>query len=225
MTSDVHDGILVQAPLPASMGRQRRAAGLRCHQSGQGRRRLQPGERRPPGAGPCPPRAVHAIGRDRDAGSLRSGASPADTPWSSAAVKSSGSRWPCCCCSAMPPSPSAIRKRRTCRGWHASADILVAAIGRAGFVTRRFRETGCDGDRCGHQSRDRRVRRSRRSSARFEADGDFERRGSAVVGDVHPNVAEVAGALTPVPGGVGPLTIAILLRTRWPPPKDAAPRS
>ena len=41
---------------------------------------------------------------------------------------------------------------------------------------------------------------------------DFERRGSLVVGDVHPAVADVAGALTPVPGGVGPLTIALLLR-------------
>ena len=40
----------------------------------------------------------------------------------------------------------------------------------------------------------------------------FERRGSLVVGDVHPDVAEVAGALTPVPGGVGPLTIAMLLK-------------
>jgi len=40
----------------------------------------------------------------------------------------------------------------------------------------------------------------------------FERRGSLVVGDVHPEVADVAGALTPVPGGVGPLTIVMLLR-------------
>ena len=40
----------------------------------------------------------------------------------------------------------------------------------------------------------------------------FERRGSVIVGDVHPEVAEVAGALTPVPGGVGPLTIAMLLK-------------
>jgi len=31
------------------------------------------------------------------------------------------------------------------------------------------------------------------------------------VGDVHPDVANVAGALTPVPGGVGPLTIAMLM--------------
>jgi methylenetetrahydrofolate dehydrogenase (NADP+) / methenyltetrahydrofolate cyclohydrolase len=40
----------------------------------------------------------------------------------------------------------------------------------------------------------------------------FERRGSVVVGDVHPEVTEIAGALTPVPGGVGPLTIAMLLK-------------
>ena len=41
---------------------------------------------------------------------------------------------------------------------------------------------------------------------------DFDKRGAVVVGDVHPGVAEVAGALTPVPGGVGPLTIALLLQ-------------
>ena len=39
----------------------------------------------------------------------------------------------------------------------------------------------------------------------------FAKRGALVVGDVHPGVMEVAGALTPVPGGVGPLTIALLL--------------
>ena len=41
---------------------------------------------------------------------------------------------------------------------------------------------------------------------------DFERRGSVLIGDVHPRVEERAGALTPVPGGVGPLTIAMLLK-------------
>jgi methylenetetrahydrofolate dehydrogenase (NADP+)/methenyltetrahydrofolate cyclohydrolase len=39
----------------------------------------------------------------------------------------------------------------------------------------------------------------------------FREKGSAVVGDVHPGAAEVAGAITPVPGGVGPLTIAMLM--------------
>jgi methylenetetrahydrofolate dehydrogenase (NADP+)/methenyltetrahydrofolate cyclohydrolase len=42
---------------------------------------------------------------------------------------------------------------------------------------------------------------------------EFERKGHALVGDVHaPSVREVAAALTPVPGGVGPLTIALLLK-------------
>jgi methylenetetrahydrofolate dehydrogenase (NADP+)/methenyltetrahydrofolate cyclohydrolase len=39
----------------------------------------------------------------------------------------------------------------------------------------------------------------------------FRSKGSTLVGDVHPQVAEIAGALTPVPGGVGPLTIAMLM--------------
>jgi methylenetetrahydrofolate dehydrogenase (NADP+)/methenyltetrahydrofolate cyclohydrolase len=39
----------------------------------------------------------------------------------------------------------------------------------------------------------------------------FRAKGSTLVGDVHPRVADVAGALTPVPGGVGPLTIAMLM--------------
>ncbi len=42
-------------------------------------------------------------------------------------------------------------------------------------------------------------------------EADFASKGSTLVGDVHPKVAEVAGALTPVPGGVGPLTIAMLM--------------
>ena len=44
-----------------------------------------------------------------------------------------------------------------------------------------------------------------------ERRAEFERKGYALVGDVHRSVAEVAGALTPVPGGVGPLTIAMLM--------------
>jgi methylenetetrahydrofolate dehydrogenase (NADP+)/methenyltetrahydrofolate cyclohydrolase len=40
----------------------------------------------------------------------------------------------------------------------------------------------------------------------------FDARGTTVIGDVHPEVGQVAGALSPVPGGVGPLTIAFLLK-------------
>jgi methylenetetrahydrofolate dehydrogenase (NADP+) / methenyltetrahydrofolate cyclohydrolase len=39
----------------------------------------------------------------------------------------------------------------------------------------------------------------------------FRSSGFTLVGDVHPEVAEIAGAITPVPGGVGPLTIAMLM--------------
>jgi methylenetetrahydrofolate dehydrogenase (NADP+)/methenyltetrahydrofolate cyclohydrolase len=40
---------------------------------------------------------------------------------------------------------------------------------------------------------------------------NFKTKGSTLVGDAHPETAEVAGAITPVPGGVGPLTIAMLM--------------
>jgi methylenetetrahydrofolate dehydrogenase (NADP+)/methenyltetrahydrofolate cyclohydrolase len=94
----------------------------------------------------------------------------------------------------------------------AEADILVAALGRPAFVTRAFVKPGAAVVDIGTtQVRDRDLveRLFPPGSMRREA---FVRRGSLVVGDVHPEVAEVAGALSPVPGGVGPLTIAMLLR-------------
>ena len=97
-------------------------------------------------------------------------------------------------------------------GVAATADILVAAIGRPGFVTPAFVKPGAAVVDVGtSQVSDRAVveRLFPPDSKRREV---FERRGSIVVGDVHPDVAEVAGALSPVPGGVGPLTIAMLLK-------------
>lgn len=92
----------------------------------------------------------------------------------------------------------------------AEADILVAAIGRAGFVTPEFVKPGATVIDVGINrltERDRAVELLGASSPRLAG---FDKRGSIVVGDVHPDVADVAGALTPVPGGVGPLTIAML---------------
>jgi methylenetetrahydrofolate dehydrogenase (NADP+)/methenyltetrahydrofolate cyclohydrolase len=94
----------------------------------------------------------------------------------------------------------------------AEADILVAAIGRPALVTAAFVKPGAAVIDVGTtQVSDRAVveRLFPAGSKRREA---FERRGSIVVGDVHPDVANVAGALSPVPGGVGPLTIAMLLK-------------
>lgn len=94
----------------------------------------------------------------------------------------------------------------------AEADIVVAAIGRAGFVTRGFIKPGATVIDVGIN---RITDRAEAAAILGEASprvSDFDRRGSVVVGDVHPEVADVAGALTPVPGGVGPLTIAMLLK-------------
>jgi methylenetetrahydrofolate dehydrogenase (NADP+)/methenyltetrahydrofolate cyclohydrolase len=93
----------------------------------------------------------------------------------------------------------------------ASADILVAAIGRAGFVTADFVKPGAVVVDVGiNRVTERAIAEDLLAGTPRLA--DFDRRGSVVVGDVHPRVAEKAGALTPVPGGVGPLTIAMLLK-------------
>jgi methylenetetrahydrofolate dehydrogenase (NADP+) / methenyltetrahydrofolate cyclohydrolase len=93
----------------------------------------------------------------------------------------------------------------------AEADILVAAIGRAAFVTPAFVKPGATVIDVGiNRVTDPHVVASifPEGSPRRAV---FEKNGSVVVGDVHPAVADVAGAMTPVPGGVGPLTIAMLL--------------
>jgi methylenetetrahydrofolate dehydrogenase (NADP+)/methenyltetrahydrofolate cyclohydrolase len=92
------------------------------------------------------------------------------------------------------------------------ADLLVAAIGRPAFVTADYVRPGAVVVDVGINPLTARgdvVRLFGEGSSRLAA---FEAKGSTIVGDVHPAVADVAGALTPVPGGVGPLTIAMLLR-------------
>ncbi len=104
------DGILVQLPLP---GRPRLQAGSGADRPGQGRGRVPPGQRRPPGCQPARPASVHAGRRDGAAARLRDRRSPARRPWSSAARTSSASRWRCCSCTRAPPSPSPTRARAT----------------------------------------------------------------------------------------------------------------
>ena len=94
----------------------------------------------------------------------------------------------------------------------AQADIVVAAIGRAGFVTPEFVKPGATVIDVGINRVTDRAQAAALVGAASARMADFDRRGAVVVGDVHPAVAEVAGALTPVPGGVGPLTIAMLLK-------------
>jgi methylenetetrahydrofolate dehydrogenase (NADP+)/methenyltetrahydrofolate cyclohydrolase len=90
------------------------------------------------------------------------------------------------------------------------ADLLVAAIGRAGLVRAEHVRPGAVVVDVGmNRVTDPALARDLLDPTRLP---EFESKGHALVGDVHaPSVKEVAGALTPVPGGVGPLTIAQLM--------------
>jgi methylenetetrahydrofolate dehydrogenase (NADP+)/methenyltetrahydrofolate cyclohydrolase len=95
------------------------------------------------------------------------------------------------------------------------ADILVAAIGRAGMVTRDYVKPGATVidvgiNRITHPKEFERFFPGSKPENK-KREENFLAKGSTLVGDVHPEVAEVAGAITPVPGGVGPLTIAMLM--------------
>ena len=92
------------------------------------------------------------------------------------------------------------------------ADILVAAIGRPGFVTSRFVKPGATVVDVGISRLDDPSAVAQLYPPAHPRRRQFEAKGSLVVGDVHPEVEDVAGALTPVPGGIGPLTIAMVLR-------------
>lgn len=91
------------------------------------------------------------------------------------------------------------------------ADILVAAIGRAGMVTRDYVKPGATVIDVGINKVTERAEFDRFFAGNAKREETFRTKGSTLVGDVHPNAAEVAGAITPVPGGVGPLTIAMLM--------------
>ena len=94
----------------------------------------------------------------------------------------------------------------------ATADVLVAAVGRPGFVTRDFVKPGATVVDVGINVLTDEADVQRYFAADSPKRRTFAQKGSVLIGDVHPEVEEVAGAMTPVPGGVGPLTIAMVLR-------------
>jgi methylenetetrahydrofolate dehydrogenase (NADP+)/methenyltetrahydrofolate cyclohydrolase len=91
------------------------------------------------------------------------------------------------------------------------ADILVAAIGKAGYVQPEWIKPGAAVIDVGtNQVSDPELsaRLLRNFPERMEK---FRAKGSVLIGDVHPDAVQVAGALSPVPGGVGPMTITMLM--------------
>jgi methylenetetrahydrofolate dehydrogenase (NADP+)/methenyltetrahydrofolate cyclohydrolase len=209
--SDAHDGILVQAPLPEAMGKHAAQAVFDAIDPGKdvdgfhpvNVGRLVQGR---PHLVPCTPSGVivmlehYGIPIARSRAVVIGRSEIVGKPMAMLLLARDATVT--ICHSKTPDLPAVARE----------ADLLVAAIGRAGFVTPSFVKPGATVIDVGIN----RVTDPATARALFDAGStrlaDFERRGSVVVGDVHPKVAETAGALTPVPGGVGPLTIAVLLR-------------
>jgi methylenetetrahydrofolate dehydrogenase (NADP+)/methenyltetrahydrofolate cyclohydrolase len=102
-------------------------------------------------------------------------------------------------------------KTRDLPGVVRRADIVIAAIGRAAMIEPDWVRPGATVIDVGI-NRIVDAAEAKRIFEEFPAKlAQFHEKGSVLVGDVHPGVAEVAGAITPVPGGVGPLTIAMLM--------------
>jgi methylenetetrahydrofolate dehydrogenase (NADP+)/methenyltetrahydrofolate cyclohydrolase len=91
------------------------------------------------------------------------------------------------------------------------ADILIAAIGRAGMITADYVKPGATVVDVGINKITDRKEFDRFFVGDKKREEAFLAKGSTLIGDVHPEVTEVAGAITPVPGGIGPLTIAMLM--------------
>jgi methylenetetrahydrofolate dehydrogenase (NADP+)/methenyltetrahydrofolate cyclohydrolase len=92
------------------------------------------------------------------------------------------------------------------------ADILVAAIGRPGFITREMVSPGATLVDVGINRLTTREEFDRFFKGNEKREAAFAKRGSVVVGDIDPKAFEISGAYTPVPGGVGLLTIAMLMK-------------
>ena len=209
--SDVHDGILVQSPLPGAMGAdaERRVFDVMAPEKDvDGFHPLSVGrlvQRRAALAACTPSGVIELLERSR--------------------VTIAGARAVVIGRSDIVGKPMALlllHRHATVTICHsrtvdlprvaADADILVAAIGRPAFVTREFVKPGAAVVDVGTTHVTDRALVERLFAPGSKRREAFERRGSLVVGDVHPDVGEVAGALSPVPGGVGPLTIAMLLK-------------
>ena len=91
------------------------------------------------------------------------------------------------------------------------ADIVVAAMGKAGYVQAEWIRPGAAVIDVGTNRVTDAAEAERLFRNHPERLAKFRAKGQALVGDVHPDAVNVAGALTPVPGGVGPMTITMLM--------------
>jgi methylenetetrahydrofolate dehydrogenase (NADP+) / methenyltetrahydrofolate cyclohydrolase len=102
-------------------------------------------------------------------------------------------------------------KTRDLPGVCRRADILVAAIGRTGMITPDYVKPGATVIDVGMNKVTDPAEFAKFFAGDAKREAAFAKNGSTLIGDVDPKVGAVAGAITPVPGGVGPLTIAMLM--------------
>jgi methylenetetrahydrofolate dehydrogenase (NADP+)/methenyltetrahydrofolate cyclohydrolase len=208
---DEIDGILVQLPLPAQVDSKRILMAVDPAKDVDGFHPVNVGflSTQRPGLVPCTPAGVIEILRRSDipiAGQEAVVVGRSDIVGKPAAMLLLNANATVTVCHS---------KTRDLPGVCRRADILVAALGRTGMITRDFVKPGAtvidvginkvtDPAEFQRLFGNGLAKNSRREAA-------FQKKRSTLAGDVHPEVAEVAGALTPVPGGVGPLTIAMLM--------------
>lgn len=205
---DEIDGILIQLPLPKHVDTRRVLDSVLPEKDVDGFHpinagRLQSGQ---PGLAPCTPAGIMQILKRSNlpvAGKNAVVLGRSDIVGKPAAVMLINASATVTVCHS---------KTKDLASFTRQADILVAAIGRPGFVTKEMVKPGAVLIDVGIS----RVTDPAEvedffgdDPARLEA---FAKRGSVVVGDIHPAAFKVSGAYTPVPGGVGALTIAMLMQ-------------
>jgi methylenetetrahydrofolate dehydrogenase (NADP+)/methenyltetrahydrofolate cyclohydrolase len=209
--SEVHDGILVQSPLPKAMGagaQQRVFDTIAAEKDVDGFGAESVGllvQNRPKLVACTPAGIIEMLERERIPIAGRSAVvvGRSDIVGKPMAMLLLHRDATVTICHSRTPNLAEV-----CR----QADILVAAVGKAGLVRRDFVKPGAVVvDVAINRVTDPAV-----AAALFPAGHrrleQLAAKGAILVGDVHPEVAEVAGALTPVPGGVGPLTITMLMK-------------
>ena len=202
------DGILIQLPLPKHVDTKRLLEAVAPEKDVDGFHpvnvgRLQSGQ---PGLAPCTPAGIMEILRRSNlpvAGQNAVVVGRSDIVGKPAAMMLLNASATVTVCHSKTRDLAAVTR---------GADVLVAAIGRPGFITREMVKPGAtlidvginritDVAEVGHFFPNDTARAA-----------TFAKRGSVVVGDIHPEAFVVSGAYTPVPGGVGALTIAMLMQ-------------
>jgi len=202
------DGILIQLPLPKHVDTKRLLEAVSPDKDVDGFHpvnagRLQSGQ---PGLAPCTPAGIIEILKRSDlpiSGQNAVVVGRSDIVGKPAAMMLlNASATVTVCHSKTVDLPSITR----------GADLLVAAIGRPGYVTAEMVKPGATLIDVGIN----RVTDAAEVERFFPGDAkraaSFAKRGSVVVGDIDPAAFAIAGAYTPVPGGVGALTIAMLMK-------------